>query len=165
MLCLSLLDDTYEEVGRKGRWPGEMGKGSRTLRRLVIHAGHFEPRLAKDSSWTRRRSIVLFGAFSEIGEVRKNAGTLRNLWRLFGRAPSSSRFLSFARSGMSLEGRSEKTLGHWSLAPGDASKVGRSGRLNVLRWAIAPRFCEDSSMACRNVPSLPPECSVRGGEA
>ena len=46
--------------------------GSRTLRSLASCAGQFEPRLARGSSWTRRRSVVLFGA-----SVRKGAGVKR----------------------------------------------------------------------------------------
>ena len=73
-------------------------------------------------------------------------------------------FLSLALE-CCLEGRGERTLGHWSLAPGDASKGGAewaSERVALGNCAAVLRYL---SLALRNAPSLPPECSVRGGEA
>ena len=140
MLCRSLLDDTSEEVGRKGRWPEALGKGSQTLQRLASRARQFEPHLVKGSSWTRRRFVVLFGASVQKGRGMKTLGRFGTCGvcciALLVRAAF---FLSLAPECW-LEGCGEKTLGHWSLAPGDASKGRQSGRLNVLRWALAPRF-------------------------
>ena len=133
--------DCWEKArGRCGVWQVALGSSSRVWLRIPVERG----------------DALLFSLERLSERARcENAETLRNLRRLLGRAPSSGRFLSFARFGMlsggarqdnavtlvACTGRRVERGAEWAskrVALGNCAAVLRGFKCGPQKRAVAP---------------------------